>query len=37
MSCIELREALTVEVAKKPRLIVVDMSALTFIDSVPGR
>ena len=33
MSCIELREALTAEVAKKPRLIAVDMSALTFIDS----
>jgi hypothetical protein len=30
---VELREALTAEVAKKPRLIAVDMSALTFIDS----
>jgi anti-anti-sigma factor len=33
LTCVELREALTAAVAKKPRLIAVDMSALTFIDS----
>jgi len=31
MTCVELREGLAAEVAKKPRLIAVDMSALTFI------
>jgi anti-anti-sigma factor len=33
MTCVELREVLAAEVAKKPRLIAVDMSALAFIDS----
>jgi anti-anti-sigma factor len=33
MTCVELREALAAEVAKKPRLVAVEMSALTFIDS----
>ena len=33
LTCSELREALTAEVARKPRLIAVDLSSLTFIDS----
>ena len=33
LTCTELREALTTEVARKPRLLAVDLSALTFIDS----
>ena len=33
LTCVELRDALTAQVAMKPRLIAVDMSLLTFIDS----
>ena len=33
MGSSELRDALTTQLAAKPRLLLVDMSALTFIDS----
>lgn len=33
MGSVELRDALATQLAAKPRLLLVDMSALTFIDS----
>ena len=33
LSTTELRDALAAELARKPRLLLIDMSALTFIDS----
>jgi stage II sporulation protein AA (anti-sigma F factor antagonist) len=33
LTCTGLRDALTAEVARRPRLLLVDMSAVTFIDS----